>query len=848
MSHRMYLYNKAEIGSSDDDSLLLMEWGYELPLLLQPLFSAAPFVGANCYNHQGRKEGLYAEARGGIDALRSFFDLIERHADSLLDDVEAFRTARQKIFQLLENRATHAWFHLDACDVFNMAEASHHQQAKTLRSTIEQANTCIREAIACDNPRLLDNCPGIDVPWAGSFRAVLNLANYDYGWEPLGSMLSQDEDDLEIFTHQGLYGLRNTAGEVLIAPRYQAFFDFDWHSGLACVQYDERFGYVDRQGREVIACQFDEAGQFTGDHALVAMAGRYGLINNLGQLVVPCQFNDGEALDYTGAYWNVQQGELWGVIDPAGRWMLPAQYQQIYAYEGYYSAQPVTGPEQLLTTRFHNLGAIGLDNVNSVSLGDAGEAYVIRRREGKQWCYRAVDELGHELLPGEFQALEYLHSMQCWLVRTKRRYGLYRQDWLLPCVYAKLIALDYASRDADGNYCCLVQDGKLWGLYRSGAQPGWAIEPRYQHLEHLEGTFFNCCLEQRWGIVDHHGQWLREPLDQAPATRRFKRNDELALAFRDDRTWVLSLDCNSRPLEAERALQIVDRYAQYGLSETQLACLRNSAGNLWQALDSHRRGLAALDAQDYEKARPLLLQAVELGNHDALNDFGCLLGKADQDHASALTYFQRASDAGSAPAARNLGDRYRHGRGCEIDLMQARHYLQLATARGHRAAHLELAILLFDQEPPVGDLELALQHFLEAWRFGQRNESDIQLGWLYEQREDYAQAQRYYLHAIGRGNSYAHWRMGRMHLYGLGCKTNPDKAREQLQIACERGQEAAYLDMAELLLDDEHSQEEALDWLQKAVTAEVPGARELAEELLLQQKKPGLLSRLFGKQ
>ena len=127
-------------------------------------------------------------------------------------------------------------------------------------------------------------------------------------------------------------------------------------------------------------------------------------------------------------------------------------------------------------------------------------------------------------------------------------------------------------------------------------------------------------------------------------------------------------------------------------------------------------------------------------------------------------------------------------------------------------------------------------------------DATLKLGWLYEQREDYAQAQRYYQHAIGRGNSYAHWRMGLMHLHGLGCPANPDKAREHLQIACEQAHEAAYLDMAELLLDDEHNQEEALDWLQKAVAAEVPDARELAEELLRQQKKPGLLSRLFGKQ
>jgi uncharacterized protein len=848
MSHRMYLYNKAVVGSDDDASLLLMEWGYELPLLLQPLFSAAPFVGANCYNSPGSEEGLYAEAKAGIQALRDFYDFIERHADSLLDDVEAFRTARQKIFQLLDKRAGHAWFHLDAWDVFNMNDEDRRAQAEALLEEIARANACIREAIECDNPLLLDNCPGVDKPWAGTFRAVLNLDNYDYGWEPLGSLLpSQDEDEPQIFCENGRYGLRTADGKMLIEPHYQDFYDFDWHSGLACVQHEQRFGYVDRQGREVIACQFEEAFDFVGEHALIAEGGRYGLIDRRGRVTVPCQFDGGEALDYTGAYWSVQQNELWGVIDSNGRWMLAAQYQQIHAYEGYYSAKPTKGPQHLFTTRFHDLGAIGLDNINSVSLGESGEAYVIRRREGKQWLWRALDEQGQALLPGEYQALDYLHEMQAWRVRDNRQYGLYRHQagrWLLPCAYAR-IELQQGCWGADGSHYCLVQENKRWGLYRGGAQAGWTLEPRFEHLTNLHDGYFNACQDGRWGILDSQGQWLREPLDQAPADRRFVQGDALALVFQGERTWLLQEDGSCQPLAAERALQVVDRYAQFGLSEVQQTCLQNSAGDLWQALDSHRRGLAALEAQDYEKARPLLLRAVELGNDDALNDLGCLLDKADQDYAGALVYFQRASDAGSALAARNLGDCYRQGRGCTHDPVQACHYLQLATERGHRPAHLELAQLLFEQE---SDHDLALQHYQAAWRHGDKDESANYLGWLHEQREDYAQAQRYYQHAIGLGDSYAHWRMGRMHLYGLGRAVNPGKAREHLQNACELEREDAYLDMAELLLHDESSQEEALGWLQKAVESDVPGARELAEELLRQQKKPDLLSRLFGKQ
>jgi TPR repeat protein len=845
----MYLYNKAEIGSSDDACLPLMEWGYELPLLLQPLFSVQPRVAANCYNDPGSEEGLYAEAPGGIEALRALYAFIERHAGSLLDDAEAFHTARDKIFRLLDERACHAWFHLDAWDVFNMDDEDRRAQAEELLGEIEQANACIREAIASDNPLLLDNCPGVDAPWAGSFRTLLNLSNYDYGWEPLGSMLpSRDEDEPQIFCENERYGLRAADGTVLIEPRYQAFYDFEWPNELACVQLGGRCGYVDRQGREVIACQFEEAYDFAGGHALIAEGGKYGLIDLQGRVTVPCQFDGGEPLDHTGAYWSVQQGELWGVIDPAGHWLLPAQYRQIHAYEGYYAARPVKGPQHVFTTRFHDLGAIGLDHIQSISLGDA-EAYLIRRRDGKQWLWRALDELGQTLLPGEYQALDYLHDMQAWRVRDNRLFGLYRhqeQRWLLPCAQAR-IEPQHGCWSTDGSHLCLVQMDKRWGLYRGGAQPGWALEPQLERLEHLHEQLFNACQAGRWGILDSSGQWLRQPHDQARADRRFVQGDALALVFHAERTWCLQEDGSCQPLAAERALQIVDRYAQYGLSEVQQACLQNSAGDLWQALDCHRRGLAAFEAQDYAQARPLLLRAVELGNDDALNDLGCLLDNADQDHEGALAYFQRASDAGSALAARNLGDCYRWGRGCEQDLIRARNYFLLATERGHRPAHLELAALLLDYQPELGDLDLTLEHYLAAWRHGDKDESANCLGWLYEQHEDYAQAQRYYQHAIGYGDSYAHWRLGRMHLYGLGRAVNPGKAREHLQSACELEREDAYLDMAELLLGDEASQEAAIGWLQKALEAGVEGARERTEELLAQRRQPGLLSRLLDR-
>lgn len=828
MSQHVYLYNQDEIDSSDCDGLLLTECRHEFPLLLKPLFASQAQIGNNSYSRPSVKTGLYAEAAGGVEALRRFYDFIERHADSLLDDVEAFRRARERIFDFLDSRVDHAWFHIDACGVFSIQDEPHKQQAKALLADINQVNACIREAIESDNPALLDACPGV--------RELLNNPNYDYGRELFGAMLPSCEDGeefVEIFCKKGLYGLRTSNGGVLIAPRYQVFEDFDWQNDLACVALDGRYGYVNQRGHEVIACQFEAASGFVGDYASVCEGGKYGLIDTQGQRVVPCQFDEVEPLNYGGEYWKARQGGLLGVIVPQGRWVLPLRYREICGHGGYCSVQLESGARHVLTSSFHDLGPMDPDDIETVSTRK-WLAYVICRRDEKKKYYRVVDQGGQALLPGEFQSLQYLSDHAVWLVRTGRKYGLYRHDeqrWLLPCSYARI-------EPESGRYC-RVKEGRRWGLYRCDDQPDWVMTPRFEELWQLQEGLFQTCEEGRWGIIDGQGQWLRQPHDQTWASTRLSRDGALAVVFSEGRAWQLYKDGDCQPLAAEQAMHLLKLYADDCLNEIQLACLQGSAGDLLLAWEAHCQGQAALEEKDYATARPLLQRAVDLGHASAMNDLGCLLQDADQNAEGALELFHRASAAGLAMAAHNLGNCYACGRGTAVDLAKARYFFELAIGRAHRPAHYRLARLLIDQD----ELEPALEHFLAAWRYGNQDESASYLGWLYEQRGDYAQAQRYYFHAVGVGDRYAHWRMGRIHLYGRGVPVNRHKAAEYLRIACEKQYEDAYPDMAELLLGDDATQEQAWQWLHKAVELGVP----CPKHLLDYYRKPSLFQRFLDR-
>jgi len=203
MSDRLYLYNKAEIASNEDPCQPFMEWGYEFPLMLQPLVSSRPRIEENSYNYENDELGLYADAAGGIAALRRLYEFIDKHAEALVDDIPTFQKARQKIFQLLDERARHPWFHLDASSIFYDLSTTLYDKDDELEkvarwyfSQVQKNNDCIQRAIEQDNPDILNECPELaGESWSNSFREMLNFDWYEYGWLVITSMIFDLEED-----------------------------------------------------------------------------------------------------------------------------------------------------------------------------------------------------------------------------------------------------------------------------------------------------------------------------------------------------------------------------------------------------------------------------------------------------------------------------------------------------------------------------------------------------------------------------------------------------------------------------------------------------------------------------
>lgn len=92
----------------------------------------------------------------------------------------------------------------------------------------------------------------------------------------------------------------------------------NFSTGLAAVQLQGKWGYINTRGAVVIEPRFEAALDFQSNRAPVRDAsGKWGYIDRTGDLIIPCQYD--EAQVFRCDYALVRQGSNWGLVDSSGR-------------------------------------------------------------------------------------------------------------------------------------------------------------------------------------------------------------------------------------------------------------------------------------------------------------------------------------------------------------------------------------------------------------------------------------------------------------------------------------------------------------------------------------------------
>lgn len=125
-----------------------------------------------------------------------------------------------------------------------------------------------------------------------------------------------DKNALIKYISNGKYGYKNYAGQTIIPAMYSEIFAFK--EGLACVEIDELYGYINMQNEMVIpADKYVSAMSFSEGLAAVLYNEKYGYINQEGEVVIDYMFDAATAFEDGKA--KVKQDGKWGIINKEGK-------------------------------------------------------------------------------------------------------------------------------------------------------------------------------------------------------------------------------------------------------------------------------------------------------------------------------------------------------------------------------------------------------------------------------------------------------------------------------------------------------------------------------------------------
>lgn len=732
MSHRIYLYNisglpaaseerpaptgidaiLASYGTNGDGVLMLTEWGYELPLLLQPLLAGDITILPPLYN--GTEGGLYAPASAGITAIRALYDFIDRHKKHLIKNQPAFEHAKDQLLQFLDNKAVFPYFHLDAWDVFNVmddgSEGNHAAQARVLAESIKANNAAITAAIAADDPALLDACPyfASGDAFFRNFRELLNEETYHYGWAVIDSFEPETSNEPEVFRDGDRYGLKDVMGQEILPAVYEDAYVLTGNQ--IAVMQQGLWGIIDFKGNTLVdfrAAQ-DVAVDYSGHYAHYIFYGADGRNQYFTHRFRPLAEGRAISIDMFGEYYILKQGNRVGLKDADGNEVLPADYKNIRA-------------EYALN------GLIAED-------GNGKGLYAPQ----KGWVLPCIYQALHPLKDvGDSNGEVFVVVMQ------NKRTGLFtagsKPGWVLPMEYD---GVKWIKKDIFG-----YQQNKHWGL--AGIAGNIITSPIYKSLSGKGGELaYGTALgfhDAGIDVISRNGDTRPINVNEAKKELRDAKYyfskaetaqlEQIAAPQKLAESWYQKGEDALGKEQFAKALEHYGKAAELGHSGAM-----TDIGFIYETAD---------DFINYQLAFDWYSKAALLENQYGMNNLALsyLYGRGtEQDTAMAIHWLEKAAAAGHAGALTSLGEIYFQPEYNHVDLDKALQYYWDAYK-----ANEDVSLFIGNIHEKKGDHTNAVFYYKEAAQKGSAF-AKWRLGCFYTDgtgvASDLNVAMNYYLEAV----------------------------------------------------------------------------------------------------
>lgn len=294
---------------------------------------------------------------------------------------------------------------------------------------------------------------------------------------------------------QKKYGLLATSGKELTPPVYEEIKPF--YEGMAVMIKNNMMGALNMEGKEVAAARYSKSGveKFTEGMCRVNWNGKWGFIDKTGKEAVPLVYDRVNEFTKQGTA-TVTLNNKEGVIDKTGKIMVPAIYDRVYGFNSDGTTMVRLNDK---AGRVDKTGRVVVPimygRVEPLSDG----LFSVKQDTAYGW----VDQTGKEVIPPVYgYGSSFLEGIA--YVRVGKKFGAIDKSNRLriPLQY------EYISRLSDEKPLMYFKQGNKYGFF---SETFTEITPAKYTRIYLpaQGRSF-VRIDDKWGLINEKGKEIAE--------------------------------------------------------------------------------------------------------------------------------------------------------------------------------------------------------------------------------------------------------------------------------------------------------------------------------------------------
>ena len=328
---------------------------------------------------------------------------------------------------------------------------------------------------------------------------------FKYDW------IYSEEEGMFVVGIGDKYSLLNGKGEKITDIKYREVGKFK--GGRARVgKYENgemKYGYIDRNGKEIVPIKYDDGADFSEGLACVEVGGKIGFIDKRGKEVIKIKYKYWHCYNEVADYTPISNfrcglacviiGNKWGYINKKGKVVIPAKYDKAYRFSENRAFVCIGDKYGYIDKKGNIIGSLKYDyTVFDLDFREGCAKVYKARQTSFDGEFGIINKNGKEIVTiGKYDELGYFSEGRA-LVKKGEKYGYVNNKGKL------VIPLKYDAASDFRENLALVQIGNKMGYINKNGKI--VIPLKYDYASDFRDNLAWVRLGNKMGYINKKGK------------------------------------------------------------------------------------------------------------------------------------------------------------------------------------------------------------------------------------------------------------------------------------------------------------------------------------------------------